>query len=272
MTLDLIIAILALLVGISGARKGASQQIAGWAALVVGVLAARPGAALFGPSFAGWLRTTAGTGAIAAGFTTFIVVLVAVRLILSSLLRGVLSLGNPERQAPDRFLGFLLGAAKVLAIAWVVLSALAFVEERVSFSARQFGISPERSVAFAAARRWNLFAMADFAPAQSLMKLEQALKSPEAMNRLASDPAVAALLKDPRWKALSQDPAVRRAIEQHDVATLLRSDAVAGMLKNGDSRARLQAALEAFQKTGSAAPAPPGTAPAPAAAPRPSTK
>ena len=259
MTLDLVIAVLAVLVGVSGARRGAAQQLAGWAALVVAVLAARPGARLFGPSFATWLRATPGTAAVAAGFATFVVVIVAARLLLTFVLREVLTLGNPERRAPDRFLGFALGAAKALAIAWVVLSALAFVEDRVSYSGRPFGIATDRSVAFAAARRWNLFAVADFGPAQSLMKLEQALRTPEAMSRLASDPAVADLLKDPRWKALVQDPAVRKALEQRDVATLLRSDTVATFLKDGGSRARLQAALEAFQKAGSPAGSPAGS-------------
>jgi len=259
MTLDLVVAAVALLLGVAGARRGAAPQLAGWAALVVAVLAARPGAHLLGPTFATWLHAVPGTAAVAAGFATFVVVIVAARLILTAVLRGVLTLGNPERRAPDRFLGFLLGAAKALAIAWVVLSALAFVEERVSYTGRPLGIDTDRSVAFAAARRWNLFALADFGPAQSLMKLEHALRTPEAMGRLASDPAVADLLRDPRWKALSQDPAVRKALEQRDLATLLRSETVASFLKDTGSRARLQAALEALQKIGGS---PGGTRPA----------
>jgi membrane protein required for colicin V production len=260
MTLDLLIAALAVLVGFAGARRGASQQLAGWAALVVAVLSARPGGQLFGPTFAGWLHTSPGTGSVAAGFATFVTVLVLARLVLSAALRGLLTLGNPERQGPDRTLGFFLGAAKVLAIAWVALSALAFVEEHVASSGRALGILPERSIAFAVARRWNLFALADFAPAQSLVRLEQALKTPEVMAKLSAEPAVAALLKDARWKALLQDATVRRALEQHDVATLLRSDAVASFLKDGDARDKLQAALEAMKKAG-AAPGP-GTRPA----------
>jgi membrane protein required for colicin V production len=250
MTLDLLIAALAVLVGFAGARRGASAQLAGWTALVVAVLFARPGAQLLGPAFTTWLHTSPGTGSVAAGFATFVVVLVLARIVLSAVLRGLFSLGNPERRGPDRFLGFLLGAAKVLAVAWVALSALAFVEERVARSGKAFGILPERSIAFAVARRWNLFALADFAPAQSLVKLEQALKTPEAMAKLSSEPAVAALLKDARWKALSQDAAVRRALEQHDVATLLRSQTVANFLKDADARDKLQAALEAIQKAG----------------------
>jgi membrane protein required for colicin V production len=269
MMLDLVIAALAVLVGIVGARRGASQQLAGWVALVLAVLAARPGASLFEAPFTRWLHTTPGIAAVAAGFTTFVVVLVAARLVLRALFRGVLTLGNPELQAPDRVLGFVLGAAKVLAIAWVALSALAFVEERVSF--RLPVLSADRSLAFAVAKRWNLFGLADFGPAKSLMKLEQALKSPEAMSKLSSDPAMAALFKDPHWKTLTQDPAVKRAVEQHDVASLLRTDAVVKLLKDPGARAKLMAALETLQ--GSASAAPPGQAAPPAApAPRPATK
>ena len=52
MTLDLAILAVAVLVGLAGARRGASHQLAGWAALVLAVLAARPGARMLGPAFA----------------------------------------------------------------------------------------------------------------------------------------------------------------------------------------------------------------------------
>ncbi len=255
MMLDLLIAVLALLVGIAGARRGAASQLAGWAALVLAVLAARPGAQLFGPLFASWLHAAPGTASVAAGFCTFVVVLVAARLVLNALLRGVLTFGNPERRGLDRTLGFALGAVKVLAIAWVALSALAFVEERFSLSGKVFGISPERSLAFAVARHWNFFGMADFGGTQSLMKLEQALRKPGGTARLANDPAVATLLRDPRFKAVAEDPVVKKAVEQHDVATLLRTDSVMKLLADSDAREKLMAALQALQ-TQSAAPAP----------------
>jgi uncharacterized membrane protein required for colicin V production len=263
MMLDLLIAVLALLVGIAGARRGASSQLAGWAAFVLAVLAARPGAQLFGPLFASFLHAAPGTARIAAGFCTFVLVLVGARLVLDFLLRGVLTLGNPERRGLDRTLGFALGALKVLAITWVALSALAFVEERFSLSGNVFGISPERSLAFAAARRWNFFGMADFGATQSLMKLEQALRRPGGQARLASDPAVAALLKDPRFKAVAEDPVVKKAVEQHDVATLLRTDSVRRLLADADSREKLMEALSAVQT--------PGPAPGPSVRPGPAS-
>jgi membrane protein required for colicin V production len=247
MTLDLLIAVLALLVGIAGARRGAASQLAGWAALVLAVLAARPGAALFGPAFASALHAAPGTAGVAAGLATFVVVLVGARLVLNALLRGVLTLGNPERRGLDRFLGFLLGAVKVLAIAWVALSALAFVEERFSVSGKVLGVSPAQSLAFAAAKKWNFFGMADFGPTQSLMKLEQALRKPGGTARLANEPAVAALLKEPRFKAVAEDPVVKKAVEEHDMATLLKADSVMKLLSDSDARAKLMAALAALQ-------------------------
>lgn len=252
MTLDLLIAVVALLVGLAGARRGAASQLAGWAALVLAVLAAKPGAALLGPTFAVWLHAAPGTASVAAGLAVFVVVLVAARLVLNAVLRGVLTLGNPERRGLDRFLGFFLGAAKVLAVAWVALSALAFVEDRFSVSGKLFGVSPERSLAFGAARRWNFFGMADFGPAQSLMKLEQALRKPGGAARLSNDPAMASLLKDARFKAVAEDPAVKKAVEEHDVATLLRTDSVVKLLSDSEARDKLMAALSALQTSGPA--------------------
>lgn len=254
MTLDLLIAGVALLVGLAGARRGAASQLAGWAALVVAVLAAKPGAALLGPTFAAWLHAAPGTASVAAGLAVFVLVLVAARLVLNALLRGVLTFGNPEHRGLDRLLGFCLGASKVLAVAWVALSALAFVEERFSVSGQAFGISPERSLAFGAARRWNLFGLANFGPAQALLTLEQALRKPGGAARLSNDPAMASLLKDARFKAVTEDPAVKKAVEEHDVATLLRTDSVVKLLSDSEARDKLMAALSALRTSGPAAP------------------
>ncbi len=245
MTLDVLILALALLVGFLGARRGAASQLAGWGALVLAVLAARPGGQLLGPTFRGWLHAPAGTASVAAGFATFVVVLVVARLLLQALLRGLFTLGNPERQGPDHALGFFLGAAKVLAIAWVALSALAFVEQRFSLTGKLFGITPSDSLAFSAARRWNLFALSDFGPTRSLLALEQALGRPGGKARLASNAAVNRLLKNPAFRAVSEDPAVRQAVEQQDVLSLLKADSVAKLLQDGDARGQLQAALDA---------------------------
>jgi membrane protein required for colicin V production len=262
MTLDLLILALAALVGWSGARRGAASQLAGWGALLLAVLAAKPGASLLGPAFARGLHAPLGTATVAAGLAVFVVVLVAARLALNAVLRGVLTLGNPERRGLDRLLGFVMGAAKVLAVAWVALSALAFVEERFSISGKVLGLSPQSSLAFGAARRWNFFGMADFGPAQSLMKLEQALRRPGGTARLANDPAVATLLKDPRFKAVADDPSVKKAVEEHDVATLLRTDSVVKLLSDSEARAKLLAALASLQTSSAAEPEAPHPGPA----------
>jgi len=250
MTLDLFLLLLALVVGILGAQRGAASQLAGWGALVLGVLAARPGASVLGPVFMNVLHAAPGTAAVAAGFATFLVVLVVARLVLDSVLRALLTLGNPEHKGLDRAGGFVLGAGKVLAIAWVALSALAFVEERVSVSGKVLGVHPEDSLAFSAARRWNLFGLADFGVTQSLLKLEQALKKPGGVARLANDKAVAELLKNPRFKVVTEDPAVRRAVEQRDVLSLLKSDSVLKLLQDSEARGKLQAAVDSLRRNG----------------------
>ena len=246
MMLDLLILGLALLVGVLGARRGAASQLAGWGALLLAVLAARPGAHLFGPTFRGWLHATPGTASVAAGFASFVVVLVAARYPLQAVLHGVLTLGNPERQGADRTLGFVLGSAKVLVIAWVALSALAFVEERFSVTGKVLGVNPAHSLAFSAARRWNLFGMADVGTSASLLKLQQLLGKPGGRARLANNAAVEELLKNPRFRAVSEDPEVRRAVEQHDILALLKADSVAKLLADGESRGQLQAALSSL--------------------------
>lgn len=247
MTLDIFLLVLATVVGILGARRGAASQLASWGALVLAVLAARPGATLLGPLFMKVLHAAPGTSAVAAGFATFLVVLVVARTLLDLVLHSLLTLGNPEHKGLDRAGGFVLGAGKVLAIAWVALSALAFVEERFSVSGKVAGINPEDSLAFSAARRWNLFGMADFGVTQSLMKLEQALKKPGGPARLANDKAVAELLKNPRFKVVAEDPEVKRAVEQHDVLSLLKSDSVLRLLQDGEARAKLQAAVDSLK-------------------------
>ncbi len=245
MTLDLLILALAFLVGVLGARRGAASQLAGWGALVLAVLAARPGAQRFGPAFQHWLQAAPGVARVAAGFATFVVVLVAARLLLQTLLRGVLTLGNPERRGLDRTAGFVLGAAKVLAIAWVALSALAFVEERFRLTGKVLGADPSQSLAFSAARRWNLFGMANLGAMQSLLRLEQVLRQPGGLARLQREPAMAELLKNPRFRALSEDPVVKRAVEQHDLLSLLHSDSVSALLQDSEATHALQVAADA---------------------------
>jgi membrane protein required for colicin V production len=251
MMLDLIVGVLVLLGGVFGARAGAAKQIASWGGLVLGAILARPGASLFGPTFAGALHTSAILGSVAAGFATFIVVAVAVRWVGASILRGLLAGRDPQERGADRALGFVLGAGKVLAIAWVALSALAFVEENVQVAGKGVGFSPRDSTAFAAARKWNLFAAPVFSEARDLVKAQEIFHSPELFGRVAHEPAVAALQKNPRFRAVFADPDVKKALENGDTVALLKCSSVHKLLQDSEALgqlASLRSALERSEK------------------------
>jgi membrane protein required for colicin V production len=248
MTLDLIVLALVALGGIFGARSGASRQIASWGALIVAALVARPGASLLGPTFGRAFHTTPSLGAVAAGFAIFITVAVLVRLVATTVLRGVLAGRDPADRGTDRALGFLLGAVKVLAVAWVALSALAFVEDNVQVAGKGLGISPKDSTAFAAARKWNLFAAPAFAQAADLVKAQEVFRSPQLFSRVASEPAVAELQKNRYFRAVFADPEVKAALERGDTLGLLKLDSVHRLLQDPQALSQLAALRTALDR------------------------
>src|SRR5262249_61114508 len=98
---------------------------------------------------------------------------------------------DPADRGTDRAVGFLLGAGKGLAVAWVALSALAFVEDNVQVAGKGLGLSPKDSLAFGAARKWNPFARPAFSQAARLVKAQQVVRSPQLFAQVAGDPPVA---------------------------------------------------------------------------------
>jgi len=253
MTLDLIVLALVVLGALFGARAGASRQLASWGSLIAAGLLARPGAAIFGPTFARAFHTTASLGAVAAGFATFIGVAVAVRWLGAMVLRGVLAGQDPADRGTDRAVGFLLGAGKVLAVAWVALSALAFVEDNVQVAGKGLGLSPKDSLAFGAARKWNLFAAPAFSEAADLVKAQEVFRSPQLFAQVAGDPAVAALQKNHHFRAVVSDPEVKQALERGDTVGLLKIDSVHQLLKDPEALGQLAALRKALERS---APAP----------------
>jgi len=241
MTLDLIVLAGVVLGALFGARAGASRQLAGWGSLIAAGVMCRPGAAILGPTFASAFHTSASLGAVAAGFATFIVVAVAVRLLATMVLRGVLGGQDPSDRGTDRALGFLLGAGKVAAVAWVALSALAFVEDNVQVAGKGLGLSPRDSLAFGAARKWNLFAAPAFSQAADLVKAQEVFRSP-----------VAALQKNHHFRAVVSDPAVKQALERGDTVGLLKIDSVHQLLRDPEALGQLAALRTAVERGGSA--------------------
>jgi membrane protein required for colicin V production len=248
MTVDLVVLALVAVGAAFGARSGASRQLASWGALVVAAFAARPGGKLLGPSFAKLFHTSESLGAIAASFATFIVVAVVVRMLGTRLLQGVLAGREPGERGADRALGALLGAGKVAAVAWVALSALAFVEDNVQVEGKGLGISPKDSTAFAIARKWNLFASPYFSRTADLAAAQKVFRSPELFQQLADHPAVTALEKNPRFRAAISDPEVKAALERGDTVGVLRSTAVHRLLEDPDALVQLAKLRQAVEQ------------------------
>jgi len=125
-----------------GAFEGAIRQIAHLAALGVGYVCARPLGRSFGPGLAQSLHLPLLFGVLAATILVFIVVMVAVRALLVRPVRTLILSLSPEPRRIDRVLGFALGALKVCLIAYLMISALSFVEDNVAWTGRRLGLSP----------------------------------------------------------------------------------------------------------------------------------
>jgi membrane protein required for colicin V production len=257
MTVDLAVLALVALGAVLGARAGASRQLASWGALVLAALAARPGGALFGAASGRFFHTSEALGSVAASFATFIVVAVVVRLVGTRLLQGVLGGSDPAERGTDRALGALLGGGKVVAVAWVALSALAFVEANVQVAGKGLGLSPKDSTAFAIARRWNLFSAPFFSRAADLAAVDRVFRSPELFQQVAGSPAVAALQKNAHFRAVFADPEAKEALDKGDTVALLRNASVHRLLQDPEALAQLAKLREVVEQVQQRQPANP---------------
>jgi len=260
MTVDLMVLALVVLGAVFGAHAGASKQLASWGALLLAALAARPGGALLGPAFGRFFHTSDSLGAVAASFATFIVVAVVIRIVGTRLLQNVLGGRDPTERGTDRALGALLGGGKVAAVAWVALSALAFVEANVQVAGKGLGISPKDSTAFAIARKWNLFSAPFFSRAADLAAAQKVFRSPELFQQVAGNPAVTELEKNAHFRAVVSDPEVKEALDRGDTVALLRSASVHRLLQDPDALvqlARLRQAVDQVAEQGTSKPVAP---------------
>lgn len=251
MIVDLLVVALVIVGAVFGARAGASRQLAGWAALMVAALASRPGGILFGSAFARFFNTSPNLGAVAASFATFIVLAVVLRLVAIQIFERVFWGHDPAERGTDRALGALLGGGKVAAVAWVALSALAFVEENVQLAGKGLGISPKDSSTLAIARKWNLFSAPFFSRAADLATAKKVFGSPELFHQMASNPSIGELEKNPNFRAVVTDPDVKEALDRDDMVALLRTRSVNKLLQDPEALvqlARLRQAVEQVTK------------------------
>jgi len=177
----------------------------------------------------------------------FVALLIAVRIIAGALLRRMMAGKDPRDRSLDRSLGLVFGVVKVVAIAYVVLSALAFVEQHVVVAGRRLGISASDSYAFKLAREHNLFEMTQFAPVRDLVALSKAMEDPARAEKLRHNPAYQAVMADPRFKRALAAPDVQRAFQSGDYRALLRSNAILQLVQDPTFAARLGSAARSAE-------------------------
>jgi membrane protein required for colicin V production len=250
-TIDLIILGLVLFFAVVGALSGGAKQIANLVALAVAWFVSRKLGTYVGPKMADALGgAPLLIGTVVGSLLVFIVVLVAVRYVLTTLLRRLFGGRDPERRSldVDGALGFVLGGAKVAVIVYVVLSALVFAEQHVVVAGKRMGLSPKDSVSFGLARRYNLFEMTQFAAVKDLVAVGQVAGNPEKARRLADNPAFKSLKQDPRFQRVLADKQLREALERGDTQAVLRSNLVLQLLQDPQFVARLGAAARASER------------------------
>ena len=248
MNLDLALLALVLTFAVIGAFTGAARQVAQLVAIALAYASSKPIGAYLGPKGAAAFHLPLVLGVVGATFLAFVVGVALIRALLTPVLRGVISGGDPTQRGLDRGLGFLLGGAKVALFAYVVLCALAFVEQNVNLAGSQLVLGPKGSTVFAFAKRHNVFELSQFSQAQDLGRISKARSDPRRATRLRADPAYRALLKDPRFQRALDDPTLRKALETGDYQALLRSDPLLQLLQDSTASARLSAAADAAER------------------------
>ena len=197
MTLDLAVLALLALAALYGAMTGALRQLASLSAVVLAVLAARAFSAEVG---AGLARSVTPVARHLAPVLLFAGVFALASLAGGLVLRAS-GVAHAVRGPADRGAGALLGAAKGLLAAWVLLSALVLAGDHAPDAL----LRRTRGSDFAAlARTHNLVRTLDPGAARALERALRVARQVERAGRLARDPDSARLLRDPRIRALEQ--------------------------------------------------------------------
>ncbi len=231
-TPDLALLGLVLAFALWGAFQGAARQVAQLIAGVGAWFAARPIGDFLGPMAASKMQVSLVVGTVLSTFVAFILVFLIVRGVLTVILRRILSGKEPGNRSADRFLGFVIGGAKVAALAWVIVCALSFVEENVTIQGRKFGFVPKDSLTFQLARKYNLFEMSQFSGVADVVRVAGLQADPKKNAQLKGSPDFQALIKDPRFAALLDTPAMKKALSGGDTRSLLQNNEVLKLLQD----------------------------------------
>lgn len=221
MTLDLLVLAVLAAAALSGAASGALRQVVGLAAAVLGWLAARHLSAPVADGLARWLP---GLAARAAAPVLLFAGIFALGTLVGALALRATGLAAAVRGPADRGLGALLGGAKGVLVAWVLLSALLLV---AGGAPRALGLDLRGSDFAALGARHDLLRRLDPERARALQRVLRAVQAAERAGRAAPDPEARRLLQDPRVRALVErdgegDPAeAARLLEDPGVRALL---------------------------------------------------
>ncbi len=240
MTLDLVILVVTALFALWGFFSGAAKQIAVFVAWIAAWAAAMPGGQFFGPLLTTKLATSAFVGVVLASLASFLVVFVVVQLVVAAVIRRLLAGRDPGSRTLDRLLGFGLGGGKVLAVMYVALCAMSFLEQNVVIMGRKLAFTPKDSKAMEFVHHYNLLEQQQFSGASDLAKVAQLAKDPKALQRLKDNGDFTALSKDPRFARVINAGALQKALETGDVRALINNNDVVELIHDRTAAQRLE--------------------------------
>ena len=252
-TLDLALAGLVVVGTLWGVWHGALRQIGdavAWIASFVvpselgGTVAHRLQGPLAAPFLIVYLFTVVGLGIIAQ---------IVTRLVFAALRTAWLkrrpipatvneAVGVEWRITVDRGLGAVLGATKMVAFLWFILSLLALAEAPLAARGMTFALTDAGFYRLAA--RYNAIGWFFGTDIRRLDAMLRNLRSPEKVARRRRD-AMDALSRDPRVKAMTQDDSLRRAISAGDPKVLGHSSDVLSLLTDPEAMKNVAIVAEA---------------------------
>jgi membrane protein required for colicin V production len=239
-TLDLVILGLTAVFALWGFFSGAARQLGAVIAGAVAWFASGPLGQFFGPVLTTRLSTSATVGVVLATLASFLVVVIFVQILATLILRRVLAGRDPDSRTLDRLLGFTLGGGKVLAVAYVALCAMSFLEQNVSLMGKKLAFTPKDSQLMRVVRQYNLLEYQQFSGARELMQIAKLTRDPKAQQRLKGDPDFAALSKDPRFARVLNAQGMQKALETGDVRHLLGSNEVVDLIHDPKALRQLE--------------------------------
>ena len=185
---------------------------------------------------------------VIATVLSFIFVFFIVRLVVSAILKRLISGENEKHSGRDRVLGFLLGGTRMALFAYLALCAMAFAEDNVVIAGKKLGFSPKDSIAFSTVKQFNLLEYQQFSGSRELLAIARAATSPQEASQMMKDSDFAALMNDGRFKKLINSDAMKKALQTGDVKKLLESNAAVEFLHDDKLMHRIERLSELERK------------------------